>query len=172
MQYPYDISVIVPLFNEEESLPELVRWIKRVMHAHEFSYEIILVDDGSTDRSWEVIQDLSADDNTVKGISFNRNYGKSAALHMGFQRCAGEFAHHQIAPGLHFEAAIARLQRRQSYTALLQRQHPRAVGAQPGPACAAERQHRQDDQQQRGQPRAARTVMGQDAIEVHRFVTG
>ncbi|WP_162428838.1 glycosyltransferase family 2 protein [Pontibacter pudoricolor] len=90
MQYPYDISVVVPLFNEEESLPELVRWIRRVMHAHEFSYEIILVDDGSTDRSWEVIQDLSADDNTVKGISFNRNYGKSAALHMGFQRCAGE----------------------------------------------------------------------------------
>ncbi|MER2997782.1 glycosyltransferase family 2 protein [Pontibacter populi] len=90
MQYPYDISVVVPLFNEEESLPELVRWIRRVMHAHEFSYEIILVDDGSTDRSWDVIQDLSADDNTVKGISFNRNYGKSAALHMGFQRCAGE----------------------------------------------------------------------------------
>lgn len=90
MQYPYDISVVVPLFNEEESLPELVRWIRRVMHAHEFSYEIILVDDGSTDRSWEVIQDLSAEDNTIKGISFNRNYGKSAALHMGFQRCAGE----------------------------------------------------------------------------------
>ncbi|MBB6612548.1 glycosyltransferase family 2 protein [Pontibacter sp. Tf4] len=90
MQYPYDISVVVPLFNEEESLPELVRWIRRVMHAHEFSYEIILVDDGSTDRSWDVIQDLSAEDNTVKGISFNRNYGKSAALHMGFQRCAGE----------------------------------------------------------------------------------
>ncbi|HEY4652035.1 MAG TPA: glycosyltransferase family 2 protein [Pontibacter sp.] len=90
MQYPYDISVVVPLYNEEESLSELVRWIRRVMHAHEFSYEIILVDDGSTDRSWEVIQDLSAEDNTVKGISFNRNYGKSAALHEGFRRCAGE----------------------------------------------------------------------------------
>ncbi|MBC5772436.1 glycosyltransferase family 2 protein [Pontibacter sp. KCTC 32443] len=90
MQYPYDISVVVPLFNEEESLPELVRWIRRVMHAHEFSYEVILVDDGSTDRSWEVIQELSAEDNTIKGISFNRNYGKSAALHMGFERCAGE----------------------------------------------------------------------------------
>lgn len=90
MQYPYDISVVVPLFNEEESLPELVRWIKRVMHAHEFSYEIILVDDGSTDRSWEVIHDLGAVDNTVKGISFNRNYGKSAALNEGFRRCAGE----------------------------------------------------------------------------------
>ncbi len=90
MQYPYDISVVVPLFNEEESLPELVRWIKRVMHAHEFSYEIILVDDGSTDRSWDVIHELSAQDNTIKGISFNRNYGKSAALNMGFQRCAGE----------------------------------------------------------------------------------
>ena len=90
MQYPYDISVVVPLFNEEESLPELVRWIKRVMYTHEFSYEVILVDDGSTDRSWEVINDLSEEDNSVKGISFNRNYGKSAALHMGFQRCTGE----------------------------------------------------------------------------------
>ncbi len=90
MQYPYDISVVVPLFNEEESLPELVRWIKRVMHANGFSYEIILVDDGSTDRSWDVVQELGADDNTVKGISFNRNYGKSAALNEGFQRCTGE----------------------------------------------------------------------------------
>ena len=90
MQYPYDISVVVPLFNEEESLPELVRWIKRVMHAHEFSYEVILVDDGSTDRSWDVVCSLGAEDNTVKGISFNRNYGKSAALNEGFRRCAGE----------------------------------------------------------------------------------
>ncbi|GAB3526457.1 glycosyltransferase family 2 protein [Pontibacter brevis] len=90
MQYPYDISVVVPLFNEEESLPELVRWIKRVMHAHEFSYEVILVDDGSTDRSWEVICSLGDEDNTVKGISFNRNYGKSAALNEGFKRCSGE----------------------------------------------------------------------------------
>jgi glycosyltransferase involved in cell wall biosynthesis len=90
MQYPYDISVVIPLFNEEESLPELVRWIKRVMHAHEFSYEILLIDDGSTDRSWEVINDLSEEDKSVKGISFNRNYGKSAALHTGFQRCTGE----------------------------------------------------------------------------------
>jgi len=90
MQYQYDISVVVPLFNEEESLPELVRWIKRVMHAHEFSYELILVDDGSTDRSWEVIQQLGADDHAVKGISFNRNYGKSAALNEGFRRCSGE----------------------------------------------------------------------------------
>ncbi|MCC9167127.1 glycosyltransferase family 2 protein [Pontibacter harenae] len=90
MQYPYDISVVVPLFNEEESLPELVRWIGRVMHAHEFSYEVILVDDGSTDRSWEVIADISAEDNAVKGISFNRNYGKSAALNEGFKRCSGE----------------------------------------------------------------------------------
>ncbi|SIR20382.1 glycosyltransferase family 2 protein [Pontibacter lucknowensis] len=90
MQYPYDISVVVPLLNEEESLPELVRWIKRVMHAHSFTYEIILVDDGSTDRSWDVITELSAEDNTVKGISFNRNYGKSAALNEGFKRCSGE----------------------------------------------------------------------------------
>lgn len=90
MQYAYDISVVVPLYNEEESLPELVRWIRRVMHAHEFSYEIILVDDGSTDRSWDVVCSIGAEDNTVKGISFNRNYGKSAALNEGFKRCAGE----------------------------------------------------------------------------------
>ena len=90
MQYAYDISVVVPLFNEEESLPELVNWIKRVMHANGFSYEIILVDDGSTDRSWDVVNELSANDNTLKGISFNRNYGKSAALNEGFQRCTGE----------------------------------------------------------------------------------
>lgn len=90
MQYAYDISVVVPLFNEEESLPELVRWIRRVMHAHEFSYEVILVDDGSTDRSWDVINDLSEEDKAVKGISFNRNYGKSAALNEGFRRCEGE----------------------------------------------------------------------------------
>ncbi|MBC5994665.1 glycosyltransferase family 2 protein [Pontibacter cellulosilyticus] len=90
MQYPYDISVVIPLFNEEESLPELVRWIKRVMHAHEFSYEVILVDDGSTDHSWEVVNQLSEEDNAVKGISFNRNYGKSAALNEGFKRCSGE----------------------------------------------------------------------------------
>lgn len=90
MQYAYDISVVVPLFNEEESLPELVRWIRRVMHAHEFSYEVILVDDGSSDRSWDVINDLSEEDKAVKGISFNRNYGKSAALNEGFRRCEGE----------------------------------------------------------------------------------
>ncbi|MBF9255321.1 glycosyltransferase family 2 protein [Pontibacter sp. 172403-2] len=90
MQYAFDISVVIPLFNEEESLPELVRWIRRVMHAHEFSYEIILVDDGSTDRSWDVINELSAEDSTIKGISFNRNYGKSAALNEGFRRCTGE----------------------------------------------------------------------------------
>ncbi|WP_299757782.1 glycosyltransferase family 2 protein [uncultured Pontibacter sp.] len=90
MQYTYDISVVVPLFNEEESLPELVRWIRRVMHAHEFSYEVILVDDGSTDRSWEVIHTLGEEDKAVKGISFNRNYGKSAALNEGFRRCEGE----------------------------------------------------------------------------------
>lgn len=90
MQYAYDISVVVPLFNEEESLPELVRWIRRVMHAHEFSYEVLLVDDGSTDRSWEVVHALGEEDKAVKGISFNRNYGKSAALNEGFRRCQGE----------------------------------------------------------------------------------
>lgn len=90
MRYTYDISVVVPLFNEEESLPELVRWIRRVMHAHEFTYEVILVDDGSTDRSWDVIHALGEEDKAVKGISFNRNYGKSAALNEGFRRCEGE----------------------------------------------------------------------------------
>jgi glycosyltransferase involved in cell wall biosynthesis len=85
-----DISVIVPLLNEEESLPELTAWIARVMDAHQFSYEIILVDDGSTDRSWEVIESLNAQNERIKGIRFQRNYGKSAALNEGFKTCHGE----------------------------------------------------------------------------------
>ncbi len=80
-----DISVVIPLFNEEESLPELEAWIRRVMETHHFSYEIIMVDDGSKDRSWQVIQDLQRKNPRLRGIKFRRNYGKSAALHVGFE---------------------------------------------------------------------------------------
>ena len=84
-----DISVIIPLFNEEESLPELHAWIKRVMTTNNFSYEIIFVNDGSTDRSWQVIEDLRSKDPNVKGIKFRRNYGKSPALFCGFSKAKG-----------------------------------------------------------------------------------
>ena len=84
-----DISVIVPLLNEEESLPELVAWIGRVMAANQFSYEVILVDDGSTDSSWSVIESLHDQNDCIKGIRFQRNYGKSAALNEGFRSCHG-----------------------------------------------------------------------------------
>lgn len=85
-----DISVVVPLFNEEESLPELVAWIDRVARENNLSYEVIMVNDGSTDRSWEVVKELSAKYPAVKGISFMRNYGKSAALYSGFEMASGE----------------------------------------------------------------------------------
>ena len=85
-----DISVIVPLYNEEESLPELYEWIARVMKANGFSYEIIFVNDGSTDRSWQVIEELSRKSDAVKGIKFRRNYGKSPALYCGFERAQGD----------------------------------------------------------------------------------
>ncbi len=84
------LSVVIPLFNEEESLPELVAWIERVMKAHQFSYEIILVDDGSKDKSWNVIQSLSAKHPEVKGVKFRRNYGKSAGLQVGFSHAQGD----------------------------------------------------------------------------------
>lgn len=84
------ISVIVPVFNEEESLPELTHWISRVMNTHGFSYEVILINDGSTDRSWEVIQKVSALNQSLKGINFTRNYGKSAALDAGFREATGD----------------------------------------------------------------------------------
>ena len=79
-----DISVVVPLFNEEESLPELTAWIDRVMAANHFSYEIILVDDGSKDNSWKVIEELKLKNTNISAIKFRRNYGKSAALNVGF----------------------------------------------------------------------------------------
>ncbi len=85
-----DISVVVPLFNEEESLPELVAWIDKVAHENSLSYEVIMVNDGSTDNSWEVVKELSAKYPAVKGISFMRNYGKSAALYSGFEIAQGE----------------------------------------------------------------------------------
>ncbi|MBQ6156429.1 MAG: glycosyltransferase family 2 protein [Bacteroidales bacterium] len=85
-----DISVIVPLLNEAESLPELAAWIERVMAEHNFTYEIIMVDDGSTDGSWSVIQELHAQNPAVKGIKFRRNYGKSAALNTAFEACQGD----------------------------------------------------------------------------------
>ena len=85
-----DISVVVPLFNEDESLKELVNWISRVTDSHGFSYEVILVDDGSTDNSWRVIGELANNNSNIKGARFNRNYGKSAALDTGFKIAAGE----------------------------------------------------------------------------------
>ena len=85
-----DISVVIPLFNEAESLPELFEWIERVMRANGFSYEIIFVNDGSTDNSWEVIEQLQQRSPYVHGIKFRRNYGKSPALHCGFKRAEGD----------------------------------------------------------------------------------
>ena len=85
-----DISVVVPLYNEEESLPELLAWIDRVAAAHAFTYEAILVDDGSSDGSWTVVERLAAQYPTLRGIRFSRNYGKSAALYCGFAAARGE----------------------------------------------------------------------------------
>lgn len=85
-----DISVVVPLYNEVDSLPELTVWIDHVMHDHNFSYEVILVDDGSTDGSWELIEQLSSQNPAIKGIKFRRNYGKSAGLFCGFAQAQGE----------------------------------------------------------------------------------
>ena len=85
-----DISVIIPLFNEEESLPELYAWIERVMKANGFSFEVIFVNDGSTDHSWQVIQRLGSETDHVKGIKFRRNYGKSPALYCGFKQAQGD----------------------------------------------------------------------------------
>lgn len=85
-----NISVIVPLYNEEESLPELEAWIRRVMEDNGFSYEVIFINDGSTDNSWKVITELSKINPNVKGVSFRRNYGKSPALNTGFSRAKGD----------------------------------------------------------------------------------
>lgn len=84
-----DISIVIPLLNEEESLPELFAWIKRVMDEHDFSFEVIFIDDGSTDSSWNIIEDLKENHKEVKGLKFRRNYGKSAALNEGFKLAQG-----------------------------------------------------------------------------------
>jgi glycosyltransferase involved in cell wall biosynthesis len=85
-----DISLVIPLLNEAESLPELHAWIKRVMTENKLSYEVVFVDDGSKDGSWNIIESLSKEDSNVKGIKFQRNYGKSAALHVGFEAANGD----------------------------------------------------------------------------------
>ncbi len=85
-----DISVVIPLFNEEESLPELAAWIEKVMVENNFTYEVIMIDDGSNDNSWDVIEKLSQRNPNIKGIKFRRNYGKSAALFSGFDAVQGD----------------------------------------------------------------------------------
>ena len=85
-----DISVVIPLYNEDESLRELCDWIARVMNDNRFSYEVLLIDDGSRDKSWSVIEKISSENPNVKGIKFRRNYGKSAALHEGFAAAVGD----------------------------------------------------------------------------------
>ena len=90
MKHNMDISVVVPLFNEDESIPELFAWIDRVMKDNHFSYEVIFIDDGSNDHSWEIIEDLKIQSPFVKGIKFRRNYGKSPALYCGFKEAQGD----------------------------------------------------------------------------------
>lgn len=85
-----DISIVVPLYNEAESLPELEAWIRRVMEQNGFSYEILFINDGSTDNSWDIVKELSRNNPNVKGVSFRRNYGKSPALNTGFSRAKGD----------------------------------------------------------------------------------
>lgn len=85
-----DISIVIPLFNEEESLPELCSWIEKVMNKNNYSYEVFLIDDGSKDSSWQVIEELSVKNSLIKGVKFRRNYGKSAALNIGFQKATGD----------------------------------------------------------------------------------
>lgn len=87
--YPKDLSIVVSLYNEAESLPELVSWIERVMERENYEYELIMVDDGSRDGSWETIQELAKRNRNIRGISFRRNYGKSAALYCGFEVATG-----------------------------------------------------------------------------------
>src|SRR5215472_5823050 len=85
-----DISVVIPFLNEEESLPELTEWIQRVANTNHLSYEIIMVDDGSSDKSWYVVEELRKKNPNIKGIKLQRNYGKSAALNEGFRAAQGE----------------------------------------------------------------------------------
>ena len=89
MTYKKDLSIVISLFNEEESLPELIAWIEKVMDSEGYAYEVIMVDDGSRDGSWNLIKELSAKNPAIRGISFRRNYGKSAALFHGFKAAEG-----------------------------------------------------------------------------------
>jgi glycosyltransferase involved in cell wall biosynthesis len=95
------ISIVVPLYNEAESLPELLKWIKQVMEDNKFTYEVILVDDGSNDGSWPVIEEIAKENPAVRGIKFRRNYGKSAALHCAFQASKGDVVITDEIPGLY-----------------------------------------------------------------------
>ena len=90
MEYTKDLSIVISLYNEEESLPELVSWIEAVMSREGYSYEIIMVDDGSRDASWKIVRELAANNESIRGISFRRNYGKSAALYHGFKAAEGK----------------------------------------------------------------------------------
>lgn len=85
-----DLSIVIPLYNEDESLPELMAWIERVMQSNGYTYEVIMIDDGSTDNSWQVVKDLGEKNRAVKGIKLQRNYGKSAALNEGFKAAQGD----------------------------------------------------------------------------------
>ena len=89
MEYTKDISIVISLYNEEESLPELVSWIETVMTREGYSYEILMIDDGSRDASWKIVKELAAKNSSIRGISFRRNYGKSAALYHGFAAAEG-----------------------------------------------------------------------------------
>ena len=90
MEYTKDLSIVISLYNEEESLPELVSWIETVMAKEGYSYEILMVDDGSRDASWKIVRELAANNESIRGISFRRNYGKSAALYHGFKAAEGK----------------------------------------------------------------------------------
>ena len=89
MTYNKDLSIVISLYNEDESLPELIRWIEQVMVKEGYRYEIIMVDDGSTDSSWKIIRENAERNQAIRGISFRRNYGKSAALFHGFKAAEG-----------------------------------------------------------------------------------
>lgn len=90
MEYTKDLSIVISLYNEEESIPELVSWIETVMAREGYSYEILMVDDGSRDASWKIVKELAANNESIRGISFRRNYGKSAALYHGFKAAEGK----------------------------------------------------------------------------------
>ena len=91
MQKPVDVSVVIPLFNEEESLVPLTKWIFKALEDQHFSFEILFVDDGSTDKSWETLKKVTQQHSNIQGIRFSKNFGKSQALHAGFEASQGEY---------------------------------------------------------------------------------